>query len=69
MENQFIPIITSRITYRTTHSNRRRKSMRIRDYIRDGLAMGQKRNNKSGLQDAASCYTHACAESRPTRLP
>lgn len=43
--------------------------MRIRDYIRDGLAMGQKRNNKSGLQDAASCYTHACAESRPTRLP
>lgn len=23
--------------------------MRIRDYIRDGLAMGQKRDNKSGL--------------------
>ncbi|CAH6160694.1 hypothetical protein DAPPPG734_01350 [Pantoea agglomerans] len=49
MENQFIPIITSRITHRTTHSNRRRKSMRIRDYIRDVLLMGQKRNNKSSL--------------------
>jgi hypothetical protein len=48
--NQFIPIITSRITHRTTHSNRRRKSMRIRDYIRDDLPMGQKRDNKSGLQ-------------------
>ena len=24
--------------------------MRIRDYIRDGLAMGQKRDNTSGLQ-------------------
>ncbi|MFL6615460.1 MAG: hypothetical protein ACJ8LD_17285 [Pantoea agglomerans] len=52
MENQFIPIITSRITHRTTHSNRRRKSMRIRDYIRDDPRMGQKRDNKSGLQDA-----------------
>ncbi|SFO46846.1 hypothetical protein SAMN05428971_4129 [Candidatus Pantoea varia] len=50
MENQFIPIITSRITHRTTHSNRRRKSMRIRDYIRDDPLMGQKRDNKSGLQ-------------------
>ncbi|MBK5015344.1 hypothetical protein BY447_1957 [Pantoea sp. JKS000250] len=67
MENQFIPIITSRITYRTTHSNRRRKSMRIRDYIRDGLAMGQKRDNKSGLQGAASCCRHAGTESCPTR--
>lgn len=47
MGNQFIPIITSRITYRTTHSNRRRKSMRIRNYIRDGLVMCQKRDNKS----------------------
>lgn len=52
MENQFIPIITSRITHRTTHSNRRRKSMRIGDYIRDDPLMGQKRDNKSGMQGA-----------------
>ncbi|MDH2069053.1 hypothetical protein [Pantoea sp. GD03673] len=29
--------------------------MRIRDYIRDGLAMGQKRENKSGLPGARQC--------------
>lgn len=60
MENQFIPIITSRITHRTTHSNRRRKSMRIRDYIRDVLLMGQKRNNKSGLPRAAQGGASGC---------
>ncbi|EZI35182.1 hypothetical protein BW31_01082 [Pantoea agglomerans] len=77
MENQFIPIITSRITHRTTHSNRRRKSMRIRDYIRDDLLMGQKRDNKSGLPQAAqggACGSrHAVTESdrksSPTRQP
>ncbi|MCX3310657.1 hypothetical protein ORN12_16905 [Pantoea vagans] len=43
--------------------------MRIRDYIRDGLAMGQKRDNKSGLQGAASCCRHAGTENCPTRPP
>jgi len=52
MENQFIPIITPRITHGTTHSNRCRKSMRIGDYIRDDRLMGQKRDNKSGLLGA-----------------
>jgi hypothetical protein len=41
--------------------------MRIRDYIRDDLLMGQKRDNKSGLPQAAqggACGSrHAVTES------
>lgn len=51
--------------------------MRIRDYIRDDLLMGQKRDNKSGLPQAAqggvSGSRHAVTESdrksSPTRQP
>lgn len=51
--------------------------MRIRDYIRDVLLVGQKRDNKSGLQRAAqggaSVSWHAVTESdrksSPARQP